>query len=216
MTLQTNTPADMTGTLFLSQLVLDSAHRAVQRDLVSTYEMHRTIMRGYPEDTPREKANVLFRVEPVQGQLVTVLVQSSVAPDWRWLKAQPWSRQVASKALPLDHFDIPLGTELAFRLRANPTVCRDGKRHGLFKDKQQLAWLARKGEDSGFKVTRALTIKEGDQVVRQTKKGPITLFAVRFEGLLRVLNAERIREGLTRGIGRGKSFGFGLLSLGHP
>lgn len=43
-----------------------------------------------------------------------------------------------------------------FRLFANPTVTRQGKRYGLVGEEQQLAWLARQGERHGFVVEAAL------------------------------------------------------------
>lgn len=44
----------------------------------------------------------------------------------------------------------------------------------------------------------------------------LTLASVLFEGRLRVTNAERFRETLLRGIGSGKAYGFGLLSIAPP
>jgi CRISPR system Cascade subunit CasE len=41
----------------------------------------------------------------------------------------------------------------------------------------------------------------------------ITHFGVRFDGLLRVEDPERLKIGLSSGIGSAKGFGFGLLSL---
>ena len=35
-------------------------------------------------------------------------------------------------------------------LRANPTVKREGHRHGLFREEDQLQWFARKGQTGGF------------------------------------------------------------------
>ena len=44
------------------------------------------------------------------------------------------------------------GQLLRFRLRANPTVTRAGKRHGLTSQGAQLAWLQRQGERGGFQL----------------------------------------------------------------
>ena len=41
----------------------------------------------------------------------------------------------------------------------------------------------------------------------------MTHLAVRFDGFLRVTDAGAFRETLTRGIGSGKAYGFGLLSV---
>ncbi|MDD5219466.1 MAG: type I-E CRISPR-associated protein Cas6/Cse3/CasE [Candidatus Bipolaricaulis sp.] len=131
---------------------------------------------------------------------------------------------------------------LAFRLRANPTkrIGSDaehggllaGKRVGLLREEKQIAWLARKGATAGFELLRAecphpqegvqrvpsVTARvEGRQEGRKREGHQLhtmTHLAVLFDGLLRVTNAADFRQTLIRGIGSGKAFGFGLLSIG--
>ncbi|MEW6230192.1 MAG: type I-E CRISPR-associated protein Cas6/Cse3/CasE, partial [Bacillota bacterium] len=45
------------------------------------------------------------------------------------------------------------------------------------------------------------------------RRSPLTFAAVEFEGHLTVLDPERFRETLRRGVGPGKAYGFGLLSI---
>jgi CRISPR system Cascade subunit CasE len=112
------------------------------------------------------------------------------------------------------------GDVLRFRLVANPTVKRDGKRHGLLREEEQLAWLARKGHTGGF------TLSTGGVVVvplggRQSHRhdpqrgavGLVTHVGVRFDGLLMVNQSELFVQTLEAGIGSAKGFGFGLLSI---
>ncbi len=42
---------------------------------------------------------------------------------------------------------------------------------------------------------------------------PMTFGAATFEGVLEVTDAEKFRESLKQGIGTGKAYGFGLLSV---
>ena len=51
------------------------------------------------------------------------------------------------------------------------------------------------------------TKKTGEQV---------KLLGVTYEGLLTVTDAEKFREALTGGIGRGKAYGLGLLTVVRP
>jgi CRISPR system Cascade subunit CasE len=110
---------------------------------------------------------------------------------------------------------------LAFRLRANPTAKRkfpsgDRKRVGLYREEEQMAWLMRKGEQGGF---RTLSVRTSGQdtlrgrVKRGEKTHSLRLLAVQFDGLLQVTDPDRLRETVRQGIGSGKGFGFGLLSL---
>ena len=110
---------------------------------------------------------------------------------------------------------------LAFRLRANPTVKRrfpngDHKRVGIYRPEEQIAWLERKGELGGFRVLSVRTCHEleaGGRIQRQGETHKLKLLTVRFDGISQVTNPERLQETLRQGIGSGKGFGFGLLSL---
>jgi CRISPR system Cascade subunit CasE len=101
-----------------------------------------------------------------------------------------------------------------FRLLANPTVKRNGKRVGLRSDAEQLDWIARKSDLSGFTLGRIINIPKDDVVGRKSSSGEdIVLTSVLFEGTLRVDDPTSFRDSLECGIGSGKAFGFGLLSL---
>jgi CRISPR system Cascade subunit CasE len=99
-------------------------------------------------------------------------------------------------------------------LRANPTVKRQEKRHGLLREEEQLAWLHRKAADGGFDVRSVEIIAEGpERAWGRRHSNPLSFVAVRLEGVLCVTDAGAFLEVLQRGIGSGKGFGFGLLSL---
>jgi CRISPR system Cascade subunit CasE len=59
--------------------------------------------------------------------------------------------------------------------------------------------------DARVNVDGAESGSRGDAVV--------TFASVRFEGVLEVRDADRFREALANGIGPGKAYGFGLLSI---
>jgi CRISPR system Cascade subunit CasE len=108
------------------------------------------------------------------------------------------------------------GQMLAFRLRANPTVKRNGKRLGLYREEEQLEWLERKAEDHGFRLA-AVRIAN-DEIIdgwlkRDEERHKLRLLAVRFDGVLQVDDPERFLQAVRDGIGSGKGLGCGLLSL---
>ncbi|MGO9118466.1 MAG: type I-E CRISPR-associated protein Cas6/Cse3/CasE [Desulfomonilaceae bacterium] len=112
-----------------------------------------------------------------------------------------------------------------------------GKRVGLVHEEKQVEWLIGKGRarekdrPGGFEILmreiedqkgelrqifRVNVDGEGKQEGRKKENGrsyKMTHLAVRFDGLLRVTDAGAFRETLTRGIGSGKAYGFGLLSI---
>src|SRR5262245_29794779 len=123
--------------MYLSQLILNPRCCAVRRDLADAYALHRTLLRAFPNSEDGGPGRVLYRVEPPRGEpRFVVVVQSDIAPDWSRLAVPPeyLCGQPATKPFAPA---VTIGHRLCFRLRANPTVKRDGKRHSLLDEGQQ-------------------------------------------------------------------------------
>ncbi|MFN3988449.1 MAG: type I-E CRISPR-associated protein Cas6/Cse3/CasE [Rhodocyclaceae bacterium] len=91
---------------------------------------------------------------------------------------------------------------------------RAGKRYGLVKDEEQLAWLARQGAQHGFALENVRISRSERISLRQGRTGQrITLQAVQFDGALRVVAPEQTQSALLNGIGHAKALGMGMLSL---
>jgi CRISPR system Cascade subunit CasE len=219
--------------MYLSRLILNPRNRRVQKEIADPYQMHRSLMRAFPDDLEEGDERVLFRLDsgPRTGVL-TLLVQSLTMPDWSWLQElNARGYLLPGHLLPPDieqnpdtkAFDLHLvpGQVLAFRLRANPTVKRkfdsgDHKRVGLYREEEQMAWLQRKGEQGGFHLLSARASNETvikGAIRRDEVKHKLHLLAVQFEGLLQVTDPARLQQTVQQGIGSGKGLGFGLLSL---
>lgn len=211
--------------MYLSRLMLNPRSRRVQREIADAYQMHRSLMRAFPDVLDAQDERVLFRLDAQpRTAALTLLVQSLKMPDWSWL-AEPGAR---GYLLPVGEpnpwvkpyeVDLAPGQVFAFRLRANPTVKRDGKRRGLLRQEQQLCWLERKAQSGGFQVLGLNLRREGavtGLIHRESKSHRLVLLAVRFDGFLRVTDAEALGRTLRSGIGSGKGLGFGLLSLARP
>jgi CRISPR system Cascade subunit CasE len=215
--------------MYLSRLLLNSRSRQVQREVVDPYQRHRTIMAAFPEDLP-ESERILHRLETDSDcYAIMLLVQSLSRPDWGWLEdkdyLQPSGPFMGDPNPAVKRFDLTLraGQVLRFRLRANPTVKkkRPGKPHGnrvpLVREERQREWLARKGDQHGFRVLDVLIHSKGDRqgwVLRNGKgRHRLTLHVVQFDGLLKVRDPAKVELAVQEGIGPAKAFGCGLLSL---
>ncbi len=203
--------------MYLSQLTLDPGHPQARRDLANRYDLHRTLRRACaaPGDTSPEgePAHPLWRLELLRpGEAPRLLVQSRAAPDWGRLADQYPGYLADHRAKALDLADrLAPGQRLRFRLEANPTVTRDGKRHGLRREEDQLAWLDRQAERGGFRAEAAVVIREERLALRKPgQPRPIVLHAVLFEGRLTVTDPARLAAALDTGLGHGKALGLGL------
>jgi len=203
--------------MFLSKLVLNASHPQARRDLGSAYEMHRTLSRAFAENADTPPSRFLWRQEPSSDFLPssTVLVQAAVPANWRELEILPGYANEILGNKNMDLFKmVQSGVRYRFRLLANPTVTRAGKRHGLTREEDQLEWLRRQGERNGFVIhgcvrgaTERLQVRHGNSVRR------ITLNAALFEGQLEATEAELLRRALLNGLGHGKAMGLGMLSV---
>lgn len=210
--------------IYLAQLQLNPNSRQVQAEVRNPYEMHRTLARAIPAQGEQfNDARLQFRLEESDnGQQINVLVQSLLQPKWDVLvnRTNYLLESVAEKTLQPT---FKAGQTFRFRLRANPTKRvkddneRDklaGKRVQLFKDEEQLAWLRRKGEAAGFYLL-SCQINSNERQLSRKGNGEQSIVhqAVLFEGLMRAVDPTALLEALSNGIGSGKGFGFGLLSL---
>jgi CRISPR system Cascade subunit CasE len=172
-----------------------------------------------------------------------LLVQSTVEPDWTVLP-EDYCLETTGESNPVcklvtqNYAAVQSGMTLLFRLRANPTRrvsprCESekdprfyGKRVELYREEEQIAWLGRKAAAHGFhllavKVNR--DVPNLNTIPKSKIKGhhsgtekPVTFGSVLFEGKLAVTDANQFREALVQGIGSGKAYGFGLLSIARP
>ncbi len=196
--------------MFLSRLEPNPRHHAARRDLANPYEMHRTLDRAVSEALANDSERVLWRVDHNRdGHMRHLLVQTRSRPDWGFLPDGYLTAPAQSKEV---QHELSPGCRFRFRLRANPTIKREGKRHALYDPQQRLEWLERKASQGGFRIRSVML--SGEERIRARKAGkPITLFAATFDGTLEVIDANVFRAVLELGIGSAKGFGMGLLSV---
>ncbi len=192
--------------------------------------------------TERSRQNgFLFRIDPKAGGSAMLLVQSAIFPDWDYAFQNASFLLAGSPMVKQYEPSFKAGDRLRFRLLANPTkrisnrpaANVEGKSENVDSEKPKLGkrvpirndelmdWISRKAMQSGFDIERDKTdIQTGFvQVSKSNKTDPAPngkgakLRSVRFDGVLTVLDEELFNSAIANGIGSGKSFGFGLLSV---
>lgn len=137
---------------------------------------------------------------------------------------------------------ITEGQKLVFVLTANPTrktgtslkserlagvPKSNGRRVYISDPGEQLEWLRRKAEQHGFEVVsvdaengipdatadREVTMRGWKNVGNGEGRVTLTLRGCTFRGRLRVTNRSRFLDAISNGIGSGKAYGFGMLSV---
>ena len=174
-------------------------------------------------------AGFLFRVDLLQGGRNMIVVQSALEPDWDYAFQNAGYLLAAPPELKVYDPRFSEGERLSFRLLANPT--RRLSRHSLGEDGQPIDakavgnrvpvrddhlidWLIRQAEPWGLVDKDCIAIQPGYVYFNQGQNGPAQrLRSVRYDGMLTVTNPENLKRAAARGIGSGKAFGFGLLSI---
>jgi CRISPR system Cascade subunit CasE len=173
-------------------------------------------MQAFPDeedrDSPREDWHILFRQEPDSD---VVLVQSDLEPDWSKLPLNYLSHH-AVKPMALGVEQIAAGRVFQFRLKANPSK-RDNqtkKTIGFYHQADQLAWLERQGARCGFRLLGVDVIPSPNVFgVKKNGSAPVRLTTALYQGTLEITDSSSFLAVVQQGLGRGKSYGCGLLSL---
>jgi len=206
--------------MYLSQLHLSPTDKKTQRTLHDVYLLHQVLLAAFPREAHQSGGRLLYRLEPSGGTEpnVRLLVQSEMQPQWGRIEV---GSQLSITAQHTKVFDPELapGSLFRFRIRANPTVKREGRRLGVIGEKDQLDWLQRKLAASGCKLLDCTVHDEGHLTGRKSARRSgvrpyvMTFRSSRFEGVLRVESTSDAVAAIGAGLGPGKAFGFGMLSL---
>jgi CRISPR system Cascade subunit CasE len=223
--------------IYLTKLSLNPRNSLVRKCLGDCHKLHSLVMQGFPnvdgeKAEVRKKFGVLHRLE-LDAKLGTIslLVQSAFKSVWNFTDDVVVEDGFSQKEIGQIYNFLPNETELMFRIRANPTKCVSakntdfakfaGKRVELRTSEDQIEWLKRKSGQHGFRLTAVKVNSEVENVAATPngkvygnhKQGKLTFNSVIFDGNLKITDAEKFKETLIHGIGQGKAYGFGLLSI---
>ncbi len=205
---------------YLSKVIVRNNNPRARVDFADGRSLHRTIMSAFP-DAPdkagggRSHFNVLFRAEE-RGQHSILIVQSDTPPEWAKIASRfpGYIESYAVKETSSLYGNILEGSVLRFRLRANTIKTLDKKRVPLHDPKEQMEWLQSRSQRLGFLVLSAIVTPYDQRFPLQFQIGPATCNAADFEGTLQVTDRTQFLSSIQNGIGHGKAFGLGLLSVG--
>ncbi|KAB1987465.1 type I-E CRISPR-associated protein Cas6/Cse3/CasE [Streptomyces triticiradicis] len=226
--------APTTATLTLIRIRLNRRTTAVRRDLAHPSSLHKTVMLLALDnlgDQPRQKAGLLFRLEQATRHTPpTLLVQTHTPPDITRLPPAYGTTETRDLTPMLQA--LTAGRRVRYRITANASVRRkvlDGDpffdtepRHkdiSLHGD-DALAWWQRKAAQAGLSpastdITPTNPFRRSVTKKTSTETDPHAFRHVltRFDGLATITDPAQLRHAVLAGIGRGKPYGAGLLSL---
>lgn len=213
--------------MHLTRFEINPARRVAPQLLTSPQKLHAAVLAAFPESREEpDEGRILWRVD--QGAHDAVLyVVSPDKPDLSHLVESigrpTYGWQTKGYGPFLDR--LAVDDQWAFRLCANPVHNvvppggGRGKRVGHVTVDQQTDWFLRQAGRHGFAVVQG-TAGAPDLVVRARRtmrflrgNRTVTLSTAVFEGTLRVSDPAALRAALVGGVGPGKGYGCGLLTL---
>nr|WP_206191730.1 type I-E CRISPR-associated protein Cas6/Cse3/CasE [Salmonella enterica] len=184
------------------------------------YVMHQWLWDLFPGGKERQ---FLYRREELQGAFrFFVLSQEQPAASAIFdVQTRPFAPMLSA------------GQTLRFNLRANPTVCKNGKRHDLlmetkrqrktqgdsqdiwsYQQQAALEWLARQGEQNGFTLRETSVDAYRQQQIRRGKDRQMIQFSsVDYTGVLVLNDPVLFLRRLAQGYGKSRAFGCGMMMI---
>jgi len=200
--------------VWLVRVALDLRSRDVRQDLRDVVAIHQRVMSLVPDGIgpqPRQRAGILFRLDQTRTGPV-MLVQSTTRPD---------PARLPDRYGTVDTRDItPLidalrpGMAVHYRIAANASkrVSKGDKAGKVVALSGSAAeeWWHRKAVGHGLQL---VFLHADPQPTARGKSKEVRHAIMRFDGRAVIRDADLVRAAVLSGIGRGKSFGCGMLSL---
>lgn len=203
--------------MYLSRIAMDIHQRQTLRALDSPEILHGMVESCFSGERQRN----LWRIDMLSG-VTYLLLLSQDRPDFTHL-----SDQIGDPVIPVQTKDYdPLLNRIVndstwrFRLTANPVVHIPGEKNQRGKVEavtvtaRQREWLIHKAQHHGFQVAlNQFDVVRSEWKIFRNKGKSVSILSVTFEGVLKVTSADDMKQALIKGIGRGKAYGMGMLTV---
>ncbi|MFE0200482.1 type I-E CRISPR-associated protein Cas6/Cse3/CasE [[Kitasatospora] papulosa] len=213
-------------TVWLTRIIPNTGSHQARRDLGDVVALHRRLMSLFPDEAgpdPRAALGVLHRTEdsPTGPH---ILLQSRHQPDPSRLP-DTYGKTITRPVDPL--FDaLRSGQNVHFRCVASPVRKPGATTRSLYNLPAVIPltgphadeWWFRQADTAGLKVLtlHSQPLDSATGIRGPRKRGQpqrIRHARTRFDGTAVVIDPDLLRTKLTEGIGRGKAYGCGLLSI---
>lgn len=202
--------------MYLTKLALQRQSVTVRNALADCQQMHRNIQQLFMQT--RQESATLYRLQS-DGIMNYLYLYSKNPPQ---IEVLPDGYSIVATRDITDWVrGMQTGQFWKFDLQAIPSkkVQQEGKKNSqrriLRTPEERSEWLERKAEQNGFAIEfeeqQPIPVQYGQHSAEMGNE--LYLDGYRFEGTLRITNAEKFQHALCNGIGAGRAYGFGMLLL---
>ncbi|MFD0404084.1 type I-E CRISPR-associated protein Cas6/Cse3/CasE [Kitasatospora sp. NPDC127116] len=215
----------LTEGLHLARLSLNPYSQEARDDLKERGSLHRRIQALFPDQLgaePRAAARILFRLERTI-QSATVLIQSAIPINRNALPTGYTNADVEYRDLTplLDwagtgrivQYRIDAYPARAVRAPHEPGIARPRGKRVPLQGQDAIDWWHRQATLAGLQPHVVLDLEQPAVTANRDSGKRISYRVTRFEGTATITDPDSLQEALRQGIGQGRAFGLGLLSI---
>jgi len=192
--------------MYISKIYIDVKIPSVRHDLSSLNFFYDTLKKLSGGSEP------VYRIDNVPlnqtGYIQPVVLISEKKPD---VSNSKISAGYISK-IETSEYNIPVRKGMVYKyyMKANPSVKIFFKHSDLETEESWKKWLETEGMINGFEIVDSKVAGDGYVSCAEKK---VKFISVLFEGSLKITDEKKFAKALYSGIGRGREYGLGLISI---
>ena len=202
--------------MYMTRMRLNTEKYKTRMAFVNRNWFHGAIENALEQSDDRK----LWRLDQLNGEYYLMIVSKDI-PDLSSATVEFGYPEDPSswETLEYDHLlsRIEKGSKWRFKLTANPII-KDG--HTVYAHagvNNQTKWLMDRTEKNGFSIDEdTLKVYNSHWVSFRKRKENgrrVTILSVTFEGIMEVEDPELVRNMLVSGLGKGKAYGQGMMTI---
>lgn len=207
--------------MYLSRVEIDEKNRRKIRELNHVGAYHSWVEQSFPEEVEKEmRTRKLWRIDRLDSKNFLLIVSEN-KPNLERLEKYGVEGTAQSKDYSKFLVNLEEGLKAKFRITLNPVISvkeEKGERGRVMPhvtEDQQMKFLKDRSEKNGFKLDDGNFWITERGYVPFKKKGQkvINLSKVSYEGMLTIIDKEKFTQTLTKGFGKKKAYGFGMMTV---
>lgn len=207
--------------MYLSRVEIDYKDRLTSKELNHLGAFHNWVEQSFPKELEQNKrSRKLWRIDNLQNRSY-LLVLSEDKPNLNML--EKYGVKGTGETKEYDDFlnSLENGNRMRFRVVLNTTKSKSdrslkrGKVIPLTSEEDQIKYLLDRSENNGFKLdpNDFYLVRSGFEKVLKHGEKKLELIKAEFQGELTILEKDKFKETLTKGIGKKKAYGFGMMTV---
>ncbi len=205
----------------ISRVEIDVENRRKIKDLTHLGAYHNWVEQSFPNEVNKgERTRKLWRIDKVGGKNYLIII-SAEEPNLALLEKYGVKGSAQTKEYDKYINSFKSGDRMRFRVTLNPVITLskgkgnrgETKPHVTFE--HQMKYLADRADKNGFKLNEGeyTIVERGYELFHKANQRPIRFIKVVYEGVLTIDDVELFKRTLTKGFGKHKAYGFGMMTV---